>query len=195
MKKEKFKLKSKRIFLSKYFVIFVLIIFMSFMGSAYAIFNQTLTINGTINWNMVYTYYFEAPSNWNGSNIHAYLWNDVSQTKVDTWPGLAISSCGTSNSGKTVYKIEISSTVNSGYYNFDYDHVIFNDGTYQTFDIALDKMANVNSLAVVEPTYSSSTEKRIFAKLPKSWTTMYAYVWNNASRSQTCCMARYRYLK
>ena len=137
MKKEKFKLKSKRIFLSKYFVIFVLIIFMSFMGSAYAIFNQTLTINGTVNWNMVYTYYFEAPTNWNGSNIHAYLWNDAAQTKVDNWPGLSISSCGTSNSGKTVYKIE---------------------------------------------TYTSSTEKRIFAKLPKAWTTMYAYVWNNASR-------------
>lgn len=90
-----------------------------------------------------------------------------------------------SSSGKPVYKLEISSTKNSSYYNFNFDHIIFNDNTNQTFDMTINRSSNNNQLATIEPTYSSSTEKRIFAKLPKTWSPVSAYIWNNSSGNNT----------
>ena len=48
MKKIKFKRKSKRIFFNKFFIIFVLIVFILSISSAYALLSEELTINGKV---------------------------------------------------------------------------------------------------------------------------------------------------
>lgn len=185
MKKIKFKRRKTKIFMTKYFMILVLLVFVISMGSAYAVFSQQISISGTVTGNMTFTYYFEKPSSWTGSTTYAYLWIDSTGAKIDAWPGVAMEYVENSSSGKPVYKLEISSTKNSSYYNFNFDHIIFNDNTNQTFDMTINRSSNNNQLATIEPTYSSSTEKRIFAKLPKTWSPVSAYIWNNSSGNNT----------
>ncbi len=71
------------------------------------------------------TYYFENTNNW--SVVNCYAWSGSS--KNATWPGVAIEKVGTSN-GHDVYGIKFD-------YAAQYSSIIFNNGSSQTVDIAL----------------------------------------------------------
>ena len=165
-------------------MILMLFIFLITMSSAYAALNQELNVVGNVTASMVYTYCFEVPSGWNTSSMHAYLWKE-GVTPAVAFPGVTMSSAGTSSSGKPVYKVEVSSTVNtSAYYNLNYDHIIFTDkssGSKQTIDIPLDKIKQNNNLFVIG-TYESSTKLRCFFQYDKDREIrIYAYMWNGAT--------------
>lgn len=71
------------------------------------------------------TYYFENTNNWSVVNCYAWL----GSSKNATWPGVAIEKVGTSN-GHDVYGIKFD-------YAAQYSSIIFNNGSSQTVDIAL----------------------------------------------------------
>ena len=180
MKKVKFKRKSKRIFLKKYFMIFVLFVFLFVMSSAYAIYSERLTVSGTVTGELIYTYYFEKPSNWRGEYLHAHVWQNTSNGT--TWPGLTM----TQVSG-SVYKVEVTQDM-SFYSNHAY--IIFNDCAYsgdpngtQTADIPLDRLQNNNQIFSLN-TYSSTTKTRLFLKVSSNWTNMYAYMWGSGGENR-----------
>lgn len=74
MKKIKFKRKQKRIFFSTSFIAFLLIMIILTTSSAYALLKEKLHINGTVSGKLIYTYYFEKPDSWDGSNMYAHIW-------------------------------------------------------------------------------------------------------------------------
>lgn len=77
------------------------------------------------------TVYFENTPNW--STVYAYTWKGSDHNA--SWPGIAMSYCGKSKSGNSVYK-----------YTFDfetYHKIIFSNGSTQTVDIPLDGTNNV----------------------------------------------------
>ncbi len=75
-------------------------------------------------------YYFENTKSW--KKVYAYAWTGSSHNAA--WPGVQIYPVGTSN-GKDVYRIDFNSAG-------QYQNLIFNNGSNQTVDIALDQYPN-----------------------------------------------------
>ena len=75
MKKVKIKRKRNTNIFSTRSLLLIFIAIIVFSSSAYAIFQESLTITGTVSGNLEnYTYYFKAPSGW-GNTMNAYYWN------------------------------------------------------------------------------------------------------------------------
>lgn len=167
-------LRRKKYFSIKFLLFAVLIIFIG-MSSSYAIITQKLSIKGDISGEAVFTYYFNKPSDWNGSNMHAYIWVN-NGGEIAAWPGLAMSYVTTNNS-TDVYKIEVTSDM--AYYT-DHNFIIFNDGSNQTINIQLNRFENNNQIFTV----GGDSEKQILAwNRFTSWGdgNVYAYLWNSST--------------
>lgn len=171
MKKIKFKRKSKSTFFSTHFFILIFIAIIVLTSTAYAVLNETLILTGTVNGQMVYTYYFEKPDTWTGSNMHAHIW--INGGIGTNWPGLSMEYYATRNN-KEIYKIDVTSDM--AFYS-GHNYIIFNDGSNQTINIPLDPSSHYNNLF----TCGSATGKQILAFNRFNWwpgTKVYAYLWN-----------------
>ena len=181
MRKIKFKRKSKKIFFSRRFFLLIFISIIILSSSAYAIFTERLTINGTVTGQIVYTYYFEKPSDWEVA--YAYLWDNESN-KFSDWPGTSMTSTGKTSNGNTVYKITISKDAPN--YR-EYKNIIFSNGVTspsdgnfakKTADIPI-TISNNNMLYSL----SSSSTIRI-SYYSSSFTDVYAYIWRNSDEAK-----------
>ena len=110
------------------------------MSSSYAIITQKLSIKGDISGEAVFTYYFNKPESWNGSNMHAHIWVDGGIET--TWPGLAMSYVTTENNTE-IYKIEVTPDMD---FYLEHNYIIFNDGSNQTINIPLTPLSNNNQI-------------------------------------------------
>ena len=172
MKKNKIKI--KKIFNIKLFLLIILISFLV-MSSSYAMLSQRIIIGGTINGQKVYTYYFKKPADWNGSNMHAYIWTDGGSNTA-AWPGQAMQYYTTSD-GFEIYKVSVTSDIN-GYTT--HNRIIFNDGSNQTLNISLNKDQNFNNILVC----GGENGKQVLGVNRNSgWpgNKTYAYLWNSST--------------
>ena len=182
MKKVKFKRKSKRIFFSTRIILLILLAIIVSISSAYALLSEKLTITGHINGEMVYTYYFLKPTNWNGSNLKAHIWGDDGTSSTE-WPGKSMQYAGTLN-GQSVYKVTVTSA--DPYYS-THKHIIFDDkvngsddNDHQTLDISLNPLKNNNQIFNTNLHHTSGT-KRIFIRAPKTWNSLNVHLWNGSA--------------
>ena len=181
MRKIKFKRKANKVFFSTRFFILIFIAIIVFTSSAYAVLNETLTINGTVSGQKVYTYYFEKPDGWDANNMHAHIW--INGGIGTEWPGPAMEYVTMSENNKPIYKIQVKkdAPVTGSLYD-NHNYIIFNGGKgtgNQTIDIPLNKSENNNQLYYfTSGLYSSShpNTKRIAVKWG-GWSRVYIYMW------------------
>ncbi len=129
------------------------------------------TIAEHIGFPKIYTvgniYYFENTNNW--TTVNCYAWNGSSEYAV--WPGLAMQKVGTNN-GHDVYGVKFD-------YAGQYTSLIFNNGSSQTVDIALNtfefncfsldgtsssgklNVTNFSYTSDIEPTVAPTTTKPV----------------------------------
>lgn len=169
MKKVKIKRKRNTNIFSTRSLLLIFIAIIVFSSSAYAIFQESLTITGTVSGNLEnYTYYFKAPSGW-GNTMNAYYWNS-SDTSTMSWPGVAMTEHDSNNS---IYKIDIPTSTN-------FDYIIFNDGTNQTANIQIDKASNNNQLFTCQ---NSNGRQALAFNRFSDWpgTRVFVYLWNSTT--------------
>ena len=175
MKKEKFKIKSKKRVFGTKFITLLLVAVLLAISTTYAMFTERLTITGTVTGNLAeYTYYFRNSKNWSG-DIYAYVFNrsSSSDTGYGSWPGTKM----TYNSSTGLYGVTFSGNVSHNY-------IIFNNGDgggSQTDDIAIVPF-NVNN-SVFDPTgsYNRPGYQRLIFNTEGNWSTVYAYLYNSDS--------------
>lgn len=173
--KKKFKLKS----LSVSWILFLLIVIMITLSTAYSLWSTELKIFSTVTLSEnVKTYYFEFPSSWSGSTVYCYIWGpstDNTTVQNGTFPGIAMTKVdGTSN----VYSYSIYK--DDPYFDI-YDSIIFSVGSYtdyRTVDISLSS-ANNNQIFKIEP-FTDSSNIRVFFYAPSNWSSVYAHTWNSS---------------
>ena len=171
MKKEKFKLKNKKILSVKFITLLVVIVLLA-LSSTYAMFSERLSITGTVTGNITeFTYYFKKPSGW-GNNIKAYYWQDSPRINPVGWPGAAM----TWDSNVNAYKITINNTSANVH-----DRIIFNDGSNQTADLVIDPYFVNNRIYDPTGTYTVSGMQRLSFKNSSNWSDVYACFFNTAS--------------
>lgn len=175
MKKEKFKLKNKKILSVKFITLLVVIVLLA-LSSTYAMFSERLLINATVTGNITeFTYYFKKPSGW-GNTINAYYWQDSPRINPVGWPGTAMTWDSTQNAYKIIIKNDSSHA---------HDRIIFNDGTNQTADLTINPY-NVNN-SIYDPlgTYNVTGKQRLSYRNSSNWSNVYAYFFNNSSDAMT----------
>ena len=130
--------------------------------------------------------FYKNTNNW--SKVYAYYWSD-SNTKMTTWPGVAMT-----NVGNNTYGASIPSSAK---------YIIFNDGNgNQTSDLTLqglNKIYNNGSWVTVEvetttqeetttkeeTTTQAADDYNIYYKNTNNWSKVYAYYWSDANTAMT----------
>lgn len=180
MKREKFKRSYHKNIFSTHFFLLIFIAIIVFSSSAYAIFNEKLTISGTVTGQAVYTYYFERPSDW-GDTITAHVWTKGGSAGTSWTDRLPMSYIENSSKGNPIYSVKITATdpKTSAFYT-SHDQIIFTDGSNQTVDILIDKTKHNNKLYTLSASYAEAnpTKKRLAVKWG-AWSSVYAYIWYN----------------
>ena len=173
MKKEKFKIKSrKRIFFGSKFIALMVVVVLLVLSSTYAMFSDRLLITGTVIGDLEYTYYFRNSQNWSG-DIYAHIYNRQSGTDTTyaAWPGTKMNY----DSSTRLYSVTFSG-------NVAHNYIVFNNGDgggSQTSDISINPL-NVNR-CVYDPsdTYNTPNTQRLSYTFSSG--TPYAYLFNGAS--------------
>lgn len=181
MKKIKYKRKSKKNIFSTKSILLLLMITIICFASAYALYTESLIMQGNVSGDLIYTYYFKKPSTWTNSSTYAYIWYDNGSTTTSSksWPGYSMSKVtGTTD----IYKIEFDSSTNLF---STHNYIIFNNGSgsgNQTSDIPITP-SRVNNKLFTVGSYSSSTNQRLSFTNSSGWNKVYAYLWSDSTTS------------
>lgn len=145
--------------------------------------NRTSDVTLYAKWRQIYTYYFQMPPDWYGTNVYAYLCNDSESIKNGAFPGVQMT---LKDSNKNIYEYRIDD--NTTYENLNnFTNIIFSNNiepgdaettARRTVDLSF-SLSDADKIFVPE-LYHSSTETRVFGYA----TTLYLYLWKNGGTAQ-----------